>query len=48
MSEEGAPFIELCLQGKVLPAEITDFIEAWNKMDAMWREPLYEYLGLQK
>jgi hypothetical protein len=47
-AEEDAPFIKLCLQGKVLPATITDFIEAWNKTDPMWREPLYEYLGLAK
>jgi hypothetical protein len=46
--EEAAPFITLCVQGKVLPAAITDFIEAWNKSDPTWREPLYEYLGLQK
>jgi hypothetical protein len=47
-AEEDAPFIKLCLRGKVLPAAITDFIEAWNKTDPMWREPLYEYLGLEK
>jgi hypothetical protein len=49
MSEEGVePFIKLCLQGKVLPAAITDFVEAWNKTDPMWREPLYEYLGMER
>ena len=47
-AEEDAPFIKLCLQGKVSPAAINDFIEAWNKTDPMWREPLYEYLGLEK
>jgi hypothetical protein len=47
-AEEDAPFIRLCLQGKVPPAAIADFIEAWNKTDPMWREPLYEYLGLEK
>jgi hypothetical protein len=46
--EEDAPFIKLCLQGKVQPAGISDFIEAWNKTDPMWREPLYEFLGLEK
>jgi hypothetical protein len=46
--EEVEPFIKLCLQGKVLLAAITDFIEAWNRTDPMWREPLYEYLGLAK
>jgi hypothetical protein len=46
--EEVEPFIKLCLQGKVLPAAINDFIEAWNKTDPMWREPLYEYLGMEK
>jgi hypothetical protein len=46
--EEVEPFIKLCLQGKVLPATITDFIEAWNKTDPMWREPLYEFLGMEK
>jgi hypothetical protein len=48
MSEEGDSFIRLCLQGKVLPAAINDFIEAWNKTDPVWREPLYEYLGMEK
>jgi hypothetical protein len=47
-AEEDAPFIKLCLQGKVSPAAINDFIEAWNKTDPMWREPLYEYLGMEK
>jgi hypothetical protein len=46
--EEGESFIKLCLQGKALPAAINDFIEAWNKTDPMWREPLYEYLGMEK
>jgi hypothetical protein len=48
MSEEDDSFIKLCLQGKVLPARIDEFIEAWNKTDPMWREPLYEYLGMEK
>jgi hypothetical protein len=47
-AEEDAPFIKLCLQGTVSPAKISDFIEAWNKTDPMWREPLYDYLGLEK
>jgi hypothetical protein len=47
-AEEDAPFIKLCLQGKVSPARISDFIETWNKTDPMWREPLYEFLGLEK
>jgi hypothetical protein len=47
-AEEGDSFIKLCLQGKVLPAAINDFIEAWNKTDPTWREPLYEFLGMDK
>jgi hypothetical protein len=47
-AEEDAPFIRLCLLGKVPPAAITDFIATWNKTDPMWREPLYEFLGLEK
>jgi hypothetical protein len=46
--EEVEPFIKLCLQGKALPAAITDFIETWNKTDPMWRETLYEFLGMEK
>jgi hypothetical protein len=46
--EEDAPFLKLCLQGKVLPAAIHDFIETWNKTDPAWRETLYEFLGLAK
>jgi hypothetical protein len=48
MSEEGDSFMELCLQGKVLPAEINDFVEAWNKTKTEWSEPLSEYLGMKK
>jgi hypothetical protein len=48
MSEEDDSFIKLCLQGKLLPAKIDEFIESWNKTDPMWREPLYEFLGMEK
>jgi len=46
MSEKRDPFIELCLQGRVLPDEIDDFVEAWHETPGS--EPLHEYLGMKK
>lgn len=37
-------FIQLCLQGEVLPDEIDDFIEKWHQSDSS--EELHEFLGM--
>jgi hypothetical protein len=46
MSEKRDSFVELCLQGHVMPDEIDDFVDAWH--DAPGEEQLYEFLGMKK
>ena len=38
------PFIDLCLRGKALPAEIDDFVELWHEGGSTL--PLHEFLGM--
>lgn len=42
--EDSLNFMELCLQGKALPEEIDDYIDAWHEGDS--DESLHEYLGM--
>ena len=44
MSKEYQTFIELALNGDVLPDEIDDFVDAWHEGDAS--NDLHEFLGL--
>ncbi len=44
MSECPAQFIDLALDGRVVPDEIDDFVAAWHEGDS--REELYEFLGM--
>lgn len=37
-------FIDLCLGGKALPAEIDDFVELWHEGGSTL--PLHEFLGM--
>lgn len=44
MSDEHDTFMQLALNGEVLPDEIDDFVEAWHESDAGGE--LHEYLGM--
>ncbi|MFL6202755.1 MAG: hypothetical protein ACJ76J_26600 [Thermoanaerobaculia bacterium] len=37
-------FIDLCLRGKAVPAEIDDFVELWHESGSAL--PLHEFLGM--
>lgn len=37
-------FIDLCVRGEALPAEIDDFVELWHEGDSTL--PLHEFLGM--
>jgi hypothetical protein len=37
-------FIDLCVRGEALPAEIDDFVEHWHEGDSAL--PLHEFLGM--
>ncbi|EJY0885080.1 hypothetical protein OE987_003736 [Vibrio cholerae] len=41
---EGGKFIELCVQGHVLPDDIDDFVDEWHDSDS--EVSLSEYLGM--
>ena len=44
MSDLRKSFVDLSLEGHVLPNEIDDFIDAWHKDPR--GQPLHEYLGM--
>jgi hypothetical protein len=46
MSDTRKSFVDLCLEGKVLPDQIDDFVDAWHS--AAGDEPLHEYLGMDE
>jgi hypothetical protein len=46
VSDAQKSFIDLCLEGKALPDQVDDFVDAWHK--AARDEPLHEYLGMKK
>jgi hypothetical protein len=46
MSDTQNSFIDLCLEGKVLPDQIDDFVDAWHS--AARDQPLHEYLGMKE
>jgi len=46
MSNVRRPFIDLCLEGKVLPADVDDFVDEWHRNPGGL--PLYGYLGMNK
>ncbi|MNQ62792.1 hypothetical protein D3C85_771500 [compost metagenome] len=39
-------FIDLCVEGEVLPEEIDDFIDEWHELDSMGS--IYSYLGMTR
>ena len=44
MSDETATFVEDCLAGRALPAEIDDHVERWHESDSSLG--LHEFLGM--
>ncbi|WP_122447823.1 hypothetical protein [Pseudomonas viridiflava] len=39
-------FIDLCVDGKILPQEIDDFVDTWHEIDG--DETIHSYLGMTK
>ena len=39
-------FIELCVEGQVLPEEIDDYVDEWHDSDS--EVPIFDYLGMSQ
>jgi hypothetical protein len=39
-------FIDLCVEGQVLPEEIDDYVDEWHESDS--DESIYDYLGMSQ
>lgn len=39
-------FIDLCVEGHVLPEEIDDYVDEWHESDS--DEAIYDYLGMSQ
>jgi hypothetical protein len=39
-------FIDLCVEGQVLPEEINDYVDEWHESDS--DESIYDYLGMSQ
>jgi len=46
MYSDAGTFVDLCLAGKVQPADIDDFVEAWH--EGASRKDVWDFLGLTR
>lgn len=46
MYSDAAPFIDLCLAGKVQPDDIDDFVAAWH--DGASSKDIWDFLGMSR